>query len=506
MRLKYRTVIYISASLMLLVILTIIGYLAGAVEFLAGFEDINYFDLLVGQVANTLIVLSLTSVLSENFGQAYWVDIKDTKLVNPFWGCFIGITLYLLTALVFSVVMYALGFNVGVVISACFATALLIILTFKMISIYFGKEELKKQLRVEYRHMMLLRNNSYITDYLRKLKKFADEIEDISFMGKNKYVKKVRAEIQSIENSLNTSDDKAVEAAHNKHIDNFMECEETLKEINRKLVENTQNAINSNDSEVVRENIELLVECENYTSIFSMIEELFEWDEKYACKTLRDLGKTSRAWVVNSEMQFFKKYALQKLITQSGKLDAIRNLLMIYDPANLGMDRIKPEIKAISEKVHALNEKERAIHKEINETEDFRESMRKEKDARILIQGMKKEIGDELLAILKKSSAKDLRIFYVPIREACIAYEEGNYEITNKYINVILEDFNMDLEFIKMTSCITDIEMEEKYEFSYLTEDEKKMVDRLIEKDGTNGILPENTKTALLSMSTVVLG
>lgn len=42
---------------------------------------------------------------------------------------------------------------------------------------------------------------------------------------------------------------------------------------------------------VVRENIELLVECENYDTFFNLIEELFEWDEKYTCKTLLELSK-----------------------------------------------------------------------------------------------------------------------------------------------------------------------------------------------------------------------
>ena len=149
MQFRARTCIYVITSLIILTITTAICSLCGIDKFFGSFVDISYFDLLTGQIANTLIVLSLTSVLSSDFGQAYWIDIKDTKLITPFWWCFIGITVYLLTAMVFSITVYAMGCDAGVVVSAVFSTGLLIILTFKMISIYFGKEELKKQLLVE---------------------------------------------------------------------------------------------------------------------------------------------------------------------------------------------------------------------------------------------------------------------------------------------------------------------------------------------------------------------
>jgi hypothetical protein len=88
---------------------------------------------------------------------------------------------------------------------------------------------------------------------------------------------------------------------------------------------------------VVRENIELLVECENYNTFFELLEELFDWDEKYACRTLLDLSRKNKAWIIKDRMNFFKQYALGKLISSSGKLDALHNLLMIYDTTNLGM-------------------------------------------------------------------------------------------------------------------------------------------------------------------------
>ncbi len=185
---KFRTVVYIVVTLVVLSVTSLTCHFLGIEQILDGFTDINYFDLLTGQVANTLIVLSLTSVLSSNFGQVYWVDIKDTKLISPFWGCFIGITVYLLTGLIYSVASYAIEFKSGIVISAVGSTVLLVILTFKMISIYFGKDELKKQLKVEYQKKLILNNTSYVTDYLRRLKIFQESIKNDDFQKKRDFL------------------------------------------------------------------------------------------------------------------------------------------------------------------------------------------------------------------------------------------------------------------------------------------------------------------------------
>lgn len=108
MEFKLRTASYSVVSIIALTAITAICYLAGLDGLLENYPDIDYFDLLLGQIANTLIVLSLTSVLSDNFGQVYWVEIKETKLITPFWSCFIGITAYLLSGLIFAFLSYSL--------------------------------------------------------------------------------------------------------------------------------------------------------------------------------------------------------------------------------------------------------------------------------------------------------------------------------------------------------------------------------------------------------------
>ena len=74
--LKSRTVKYVSITIAFLLVASFLLYLFNIDKAIESLREINYFDLLLGQIANTLIVLSLTSVLSSNFGQAYWVDIK----------------------------------------------------------------------------------------------------------------------------------------------------------------------------------------------------------------------------------------------------------------------------------------------------------------------------------------------------------------------------------------------------------------------------------------------
>ena len=61
---KFRTVVYIVVTLVVLSVTSLTCHFLGIEQILDGFTDINYFDLLTGQVANTLIVLSLTSVLA----------------------------------------------------------------------------------------------------------------------------------------------------------------------------------------------------------------------------------------------------------------------------------------------------------------------------------------------------------------------------------------------------------------------------------------------------------
>lgn len=503
---KFSTIIYIITSLAVLSVIAVPCHFLGMEALLDRYADMNYFDLLMSQIANTLIVLSLTSVLSSDFGQAYWVDIKATKLIAPFWGCFIAITVYLLTGLVYSVISYAIGFHAGIVISAIGATVLLVILTFQMISIYFGKEELKKQLWAVYQKKMILVKSSYVSDYLRRLEAFEEYIKQKHFHGKSRFMDELRREIEGIKEELDSGDEARIEECHKDHVAIFIEGQDELECIDLKIQEYTQNAISNNETVVVRENIELLVEAGNYTTFFRLLEELFDWDEKYACQILRQISRKDTAWMVKDKMNFFKQYALQKLISESGKLEALQNLLILYDPTNLGMGKLKPEIRTITDQCREVQKNKAQLDRELSIAEDFMDCRRKQRDQRKKLIEDDAALREQLLKLLSSATAKDLRMYYIPIREARLAYEEGNYEIANKYITVILTDFEQDRLMIQSLSGLSEIDAETEFTFSYVTAEEKAMIDQLLEKDKTVMAIPEDTKNRLASLDRVRLG
>ena len=116
----------------------------------------------------------------------------------------------------------------------------------------------------------------------------------------------------------------------------------------------------------------------------------------------------------------------------------------------------------------------------------------------------KKALEKEILALLSSCTTKDLRSYYLPLEECYRDYEEGKYEIANKYITVILECFRLDIDLIRFDTGIMDIP-DSGISFSYFTEEEFSIVERLIEKDRQKSVLSEVNKKALLSMKEIKL-
>lgn len=499
-----RTVIYVTVTIVVLLLVSSLCQMC-AIEEICVSLGVDFFGVLTGQIGNTLIVLSLTSVLSENFGQAYWVDIKESKLIAPFWGCFIGITVNLLSALVYSVIAFAIGFKSGVIVSALVATMLLVILTFKMISIYFGKAELKKQLKIEYKKMLILSHTSYVTDYYRRLIAFCGEVEKQNFPKKNSFIKNLRKEIKKLEADINSKDEKKVDVVHKEHIKRSIESLEGLKSIDLKILEYTKNAIKDNHTEVVRENVELLVECENYSTFFDLLDELFEWDEKYACSTLKKLSEKNKAWLIKDKMIYFKQNALRKLISESGKLDVIQTLLLIYDASNLGMKNLKGQLKDIKKHSLELLKEKTRLENEFLQIDNLDEMLRKTNELSKQIENESVQLKEKLLNILANASVKELRSFYVPIKEAILAYNEGEYSIVNKFLQIILINFEQDRSMIEMCSGIFEVDVEITYTFSYVTDDEMFLIDQLIIMDEKVMAIPEEVKSRLSCLDKVII-
>ena len=211
------------------------------------------------------------------------------------------------------------------------------------------------------------------------------------------------------------------------------------------------------------------------------------------------------AWVIKDKMCFFKQYALQKLIAQSGKLDAVQNLLSIYDTTNLGMVKLAPKIQEITDKCLLLKSEEARMEQELSNADDLVKAMRSQREHRKELKEKDKKLCDELVAILNHAGTKDLRSFYVPVREAYEAYEEKRFEIVNKYITVIITNYKQDINFIKVSSGITSVDAEIKFTFSYVTDEEIFFINQLIEKDKLNLVISEKDKTILSQMSSVTI-
>ncbi len=71
MKFRFRTALYVIMIFAVLFASSMFLQVISAEAYINDLVDINYFDLLLGQIANTLIVFSLTSVLSTDFGYAY---------------------------------------------------------------------------------------------------------------------------------------------------------------------------------------------------------------------------------------------------------------------------------------------------------------------------------------------------------------------------------------------------------------------------------------------------
>ena len=320
----------------------------------------------------------------------------------------------MLTGLVYSVICYLFMINIGMIISALFSTILLVILTFKMISIYFGKEELKKQLKFEYKQLLILNKTSYIDDYIRKMECFEKSVKD-DFPHKGKLIKQLHKEIAKTKSKLENSE--MVDEIHKRHIDKYIEGIEELKNIDMQLIKYTQKAINNNDREIVYDNVDLLIESENYDTFFDMLEELFDWDEKYTCKKLIEINKKNTAWMVKDRLQFFKKYALQNLIAESGKLDAIQNLLLIYDFNNDGMQKIYQKVRIVIDDIDELDKKMLKLDNELYSDEVCGRTRKLHEEARNEIKIKKEELKNKLGDILSSAHPEEIRSFYIPIKE-----------------------------------------------------------------------------------------
>jgi hypothetical protein len=162
-------------------------------------------------------------------------------------------------------------------------------------------------------------------------------------------------------------------------------------------------------------------------------------------------------------------------------------------------------VKEITSQSALLKERKLKLEKELAEEEDLRECMRRQRAERKEIEKEERALSDRLLTLLNSAGTKDFRSFYIPIREANISYDEGKYDLVNKYLTVILTNFEEDKIMVKSESGINDMQTPMQFAFSYLTDEELFLLDQLIEKDKTRMSIPEKTKSKLSKLDQVII-
>ena len=169
------------------------------------------------------------------------------------------------------------------------------------------------------------------------------------------------------------------------------------------------------------------------------------------------------------------------------------------------MVKLAPKIQEITDRCLLLKSEEARMEQELSNADDLVKAMRSQREHRKELKEKDKKLCDELVAILNHAGTKDLRSFYVPVREAYEAYEEKRFEIVNKYITVIITNYKQDINFIKVSSGITSVDAEIKFTFSYVTDEEIFFINQLIEKDKLNLVISEKDKAILSQMSSVTI-
>ncbi len=106
-------------------------------------------DLLLNQYTITFLIISLLSLLSGNRECIYWVDILEYKIILPLHRNFISLTIYSFLSMLAGTVAYIMCDKLLVLEFFVYDVVILIILTLKMVGVYFGKAKIQQRLYKE---------------------------------------------------------------------------------------------------------------------------------------------------------------------------------------------------------------------------------------------------------------------------------------------------------------------------------------------------------------------
>lgn len=125
-------------------------YVPGARSFLYGIISADsMLDLLLNQYTITFLIVSLLSLLSGNCECIYWVNILEQKIIKPLHRNFISLTIYAFLSMFAGTLAYIVKDLVLVITYFFMDACILVVLTLKMVGVFFGKAKIQRSLHRE---------------------------------------------------------------------------------------------------------------------------------------------------------------------------------------------------------------------------------------------------------------------------------------------------------------------------------------------------------------------
>lgn len=101
-------------------------------------------DVIITQYTITFLIVSLLSLLSGSGEYIYWIDVLEQKIITPRHLNFTSMSVYAFVSMFAGSIAFLTAKNYLVLVFFTMDVILLVFLTFKMTSVYFGKERLRR--------------------------------------------------------------------------------------------------------------------------------------------------------------------------------------------------------------------------------------------------------------------------------------------------------------------------------------------------------------------------
>ena len=454
---------YIVISSICIFIMCWVIYICGIDLGIVGMDTLS---IMLSQISSTFIVLSLTSILSTDVGNVYWQDIKDFKLIKPFVSCFFALTTYLITAMILSIIGFFAGSLVLQTSSFVFSVIVLIVLTVKMLSLYFGRDAIKNELRWEYFETLVKHDGN-------TLKVFGNEGRCDNFFKEfecnNIYLNK-----QQLNALDKMKSDYGLSAildgsgnSSSKFKDESEKVQDKYVEYTSGLIENTLQAISANNRDIVKENIDLLRITGDYETLWIIMDTLIKADPIYAVEIINAI--TSRVKVEDNNRGLsahafaFAKATFHILLKEGCSNDLMKRAIL-----NMRIEN--------KEKAEVRN----ALYKYFEEMPE-----------------------DELHRIAEEYKNSAMIDYYFPYTELLEAYSNSEYSLFVQIIEVLNAIYNeqkMDFMLVVKVQHGENPKYRHEIDFKYLTDDICNELERFIKMDEDAQAIPEDKKELLRKM------